>query len=203
VEVLGLLKAYSFISAQVNNSIFSLHQLVHLATRNWLWKKESLKSWVEKAAIQLDKIFPDSDHDNQPMWREYLPHALYLANTAEFQAYHNNHDDFIARIGSCLQSDGRYGEAEIIFRTVLDIRESVCGPDKVETLTSVSQVGSVLAEQGKYKEVEAMHQRALQGCKKVLGPKHPNTLISISHLGSVLAGQGKYKEAEAMHERAL
>jgi tetratricopeptide (TPR) repeat protein len=203
VEALGLLKAYSFVSAQVDNSIFSLHRLVHLATRNWLRKRKSLKSWVEKAAGQLDKIFPDSDHDNQQKWREYLPHALYLANSAEFQALQDNYHDFLARTGSCLQSDGRYREAEIIFRNVLEKRERACGPDDVDTLTSVSQLGSVLARQGKYEEAEAMHRRALQGYEKVLGPEHPDTLTSVSKLGSVLARQGKYEEAEAMHRRAL
>ncbi|GFF89026.1 TPR-like protein [Aspergillus lentulus] len=33
-EAIGLLKAYSFITAQTRDSLFSLHQLVHLATQN-------------------------------------------------------------------------------------------------------------------------------------------------------------------------
>jgi hypothetical protein len=107
VEALGLLKAYSFVTAQVDGSIFSLHRLVHLATRNWLRRSESLQSWVQKAANQLDKIFPNDSHDNRQEWRDYLPHALYLIDSAEFQAYQSNHDDFLARIGICLQSDGR------------------------------------------------------------------------------------------------
>jgi hypothetical protein len=64
VEGLGLLKGYSFISAQVDDSMYSLYRLVHLTTRNWLRKRESLESWLEKAAGQLDKIFPDSDHED-------------------------------------------------------------------------------------------------------------------------------------------
>ncbi|KAL2783319.1 hypothetical protein BJX66DRAFT_132060 [Aspergillus keveii] len=203
VEALGLLKAYSFISAQVDDSIFSLHRLVHLATRNWLRERQSLENWVEKAAGQLDKIFPNSDHDNRLKWREYLPHALYLANSAEFLALQDNYHDFLARTGSCLQSDGRYGEAEIISRNVLAMRERACGPDDVDTLISVSNLGLVFAQQGKYKEAEAMHQRALQGFEKVLGPEHPNTLSGVSNLGSVLEEQGKYEEAEAMHRRDL
>jgi hypothetical protein len=54
------------------------------------------------------------------MWRDYLPHAQYLTDSAEFQAYQADHDDFLARIGSCLQSYGRYGEAEIVFRNALE-----------------------------------------------------------------------------------
>jgi tetratricopeptide (TPR) repeat protein len=203
VEALGLLKAYSFVSAQVNDSTFSLHRLVHLATRNWLRKRESLESWVEKAVGQLDKIFPNSNHNNRQKWREYLPHALYLANSAEFQAHQDNYHDFLARTGSCLQNDGRYGVAEIIFRNVLEMREGAYGPEHPDTLTSVSQLGSVLADQGKYEEAEAIQQRALQGCEKVRGPEHPDTLTSVSRLGSVLERQGKYEEAEAMHRQAL
>ncbi|KAL4935266.1 hypothetical protein BDV06DRAFT_217551 [Aspergillus oleicola] len=60
VEALGLLKAYSFVSVQVDESILSLHRLVHLATRNWLRKRETLESWVEKAADQLDKTAQNS-----------------------------------------------------------------------------------------------------------------------------------------------
>jgi tetratricopeptide (TPR) repeat protein len=203
VEALGLLKAYSFVSAQVDDSIFSLHRLVHLATRNWLRKRETLQSWIETTADQLDKSFPNSNYDNRQKWRDYLPHALYLANSAEFQAHQDNYHDFLTRIGSCLQSDGRYGEAEVVFRNVLEMREGACGPEHADTLTSVSQLGSVLARQGKYEEAEAMHRRALQGYEKVLGLEHPDTLTSVSQLGSVLARQGKYEEAEAMHRRAL
>ncbi|KAL4860606.1 hypothetical protein BDV12DRAFT_204865 [Aspergillus spectabilis] len=203
VEALGLLKAYSFISAQVDDSIFSLHRLVHLATRNWLRKRESLKIWVEIAADQLDKSVPNSVHDNRRQWRDYLPHALYLANSAEFQAYKDNRDDLLAKIGSCLQSDGRYSEAEILFRNVLAMRERACGPEDPDTLASISQLGSVLAQQGKYEEAEAMHRRDLAGSEKVLGPDHPDTLTSVSQLGSVLDDQGGYGEAEAMHRRAF
>ncbi|KAB8213257.1 putative kinesin light chain [Aspergillus novoparasiticus] len=203
VEALGLLKAYSFVSTQFDDSIFSLHRLVHLATRNWLRKRENLHSWVQKTADQLDKKFPNSNHDNRQKWRYYLPHALYLTNSAEFQAYQGNYHNFLARIGSCLYSDGRYSEAEILFRNVLEMREKACGPEDPETLTSVSQLGWVLANQGKYEEADAMHQQALQDYKRVLGPEHPNTLTSISQLSSVLADQGKYKEAEAIERRAL
>lgn len=57
VEALGLLKAYSFVNAQVNDSILSLHRLVHLATRNWLRNRDALGNWIDKAADRLDKIF--------------------------------------------------------------------------------------------------------------------------------------------------
>ncbi|KAL4860351.1 hypothetical protein BDV12DRAFT_191749 [Aspergillus spectabilis] len=159
VEALGVLKAYSFVSAQVDESIFSLHRLVHLATRNWLRERETLLSWIKKTADRLDKSFPNSNHDNQQKWRDYLPHALYLANSAEFQAHQDNYHDFLTRIGSCLQSDGRYGEAEVVFRNVLAVREGACGSKHPDTLTSVSNLGSVLARQGNVSKLSSVLER--------------------------------------------
>ncbi|KAH1335475.1 hypothetical protein KXV68_004540 [Aspergillus fumigatus] len=159
VEALGLLKAYSFVNAQVNDN------------------------------------FPNNDNDNRRMWRDYLPHTQYLTDSAEFQAYQADHDDFLARIGSCLQSDGRYGKAEIIFRNALEIRERACGLDHPDTLASISQLGSVLARQGKYEEAEAMHRQALQGYEKVLGSEHPSTLTTMHNLAFNLKQLGKVSDA--------
>ena len=173
-DALGLLKAYSFISVQVDDSSFSLHPLVHLATRNWLRKRETFESWIEKAADRLDEIFPDNNHENRQKWRKYLPHAQYLTGSEEFKAYQDNYNDFLEKIGSCLKSDGRYAEGEPLLRNVLKCRERTCGLEHPDTLTSISQLGSVLADQGKYEEAEAMHRQALRGREKVLGPEHPD-----------------------------
>ncbi|KAL4947253.1 hypothetical protein BDW69DRAFT_204566 [Aspergillus filifer] len=171
VEALGLLKAYSFVSGQVNDRIFSLHRLVHLATRNWLRERKTFKSWIDTATKQLNKVFPDSNHENRQLWRDYLPHALYLVNSAEFQGPQPHHDDFLERIGKCLHSDGRYAEAEILFRNVLENRERAYGLDHPDTLTS-----------GKYEEAAALHRQAFRGYEKVLGPEHPDILKSLHHL---------------------
>ncbi|KAL4970221.1 uncharacterized protein BDV14DRAFT_186687 [Aspergillus stella-maris] len=160
VEALGLLKAYSFVSGQVDGSIVSLHRL-------------TFRIWVETAAKQLDK------------------------------AQQAHHDALLERIGRCLQSDGRYAEAETI----------AWGLEDPDTLTSISQLAWA----------EAMERRALQGCKKVLGPKHPDTLISVSQLGlamhrrellglekvlgpehpDTLTSVSQLGSAEAMHRQAL
>ncbi|KAL5040925.1 hypothetical protein BDW71DRAFT_213598 [Aspergillus fruticulosus] len=141
VDALGLLKAYSFVSAQVDGGLFSLHRLVHLATRNWLRNTDTLEGWVERAAGQLSKVFPNNDHGNRQMWRNYLPHALYLVGSREFQDYQDNYGDLLERVGSCLRSDGRFLESETVFQNVLEIRERVCGSDHPDTLTSVSYLG--------------------------------------------------------------
>ncbi|KAL4789393.1 putative kinesin light chain [Aspergillus venezuelensis] len=184
VEALGLLKAYSFLSVQLDDKTFSLHRLVHLATRNWLRETKTFEGWVETATEQLDKVFPEAKHDNRQWWGDYLPHALYLVDTAEFQACQDNHNGFVARIGECLQLDGRYSKAETLFRNVLSVQERTCGLEDPDTLAI-----------GKNKEAEAMHQQALQGYKKVLGPEHPDTLASMHKLAFTLKGLEKLSHA--------
>ncbi|KAJ5494608.1 Tetratricopeptide-like helical [Penicillium fimorum] len=203
VEALGLLKAYSFISEHAHENTFSLHRLVHLATRNWMRKTKVIDRWVHTAAQQLHELFPNDDHSNRGLWRDYLPHALYLTNTEEFHHFYFQYVGFTSRVGSSLQSDGRYDEANPLFTRNLRVREKALGPEHADTLTSVNDLGYVLRRQGKYEEAEAMHRRALEGREKALGPEHPDTLTSVNDLGSVFERQGKYEEAEAMYRRAL
>ncbi|KAL3430340.1 putative kinesin light chain [Aspergillus tetrazonus] len=164
VEVLGVLKAYSFITMQVDDSFLSLHRLVHLATRNWLRKRDTFKTWLERTADQLGK-------------REYLLHALYLVDSAEFQAYQDNHEAFLSRVAGCLQSDGRYTEAETLFRDVLRVRERACGPEHPYTLTSVSQLGDISQALSLIKECADLRN-------EVLGSDHPHSISTFNTLSN-------------------
>ena len=129
VEALGLLKAYSFVSAQADNNIPSLHRLVHLATRNSLRRRGSLDNWVERVAGQLDKVLLNENRGNQQVWRDCLPHALYLVDSAEFQTRQDKHDNLLTKIGRRLESDGIYAEAQRLLLNVFRIRERARGPE--------------------------------------------------------------------------
>jgi nucleoside phosphorylase/tetratricopeptide (TPR) repeat protein len=203
VDALGLLSAYSFISEHVGKGSFSLHRLVHLATRNWMRKNQVFDRWVRRVTQRLDDILPDDDHKNQGLWRIYLPHALYLTNSPEFRHIYSEYVDFPLRVGRSLQIEGRYDEAKTLFVENLSVREKALGAEHIDTLASVTYLGSVLEDQGKYKEAEAMYRRAFKGREEALGSEHPDTLDSVTYLSSVLHLQGKDEGAEAMHRRAL
>lgn len=49
-DAIGLLKAYSFVSEQVGEGLLSLHQLVHLATRNWMRREQQFVLQMLKTA---------------------------------------------------------------------------------------------------------------------------------------------------------
>lgn len=112
----------------------------------------------------------------------------------------------LARYGvlaAVLQARGKYEEAEEIDRRVLEGRESVLGPDHIDTLATASNLALVLGKLGKHNEAERLNRRALEGRQKTLGPKNIDTLASISNLSLVLRDLGRYDEAESLSRRAL
>jgi hypothetical protein len=85
-NALGGLKPYSFITVQPINQFLNLHQLVHLTTRNWLRRGNSLEQWIAKTGTRLKSIFPNDDYRNRTLRREYLPHAQSFLRSKEFHS---------------------------------------------------------------------------------------------------------------------
>ncbi|KAE8390298.1 nucleoside phosphorylase domain-containing protein [Aspergillus alliaceus] len=112
IDAIGLLKAFSFISEDGGDHSLNLHRLVYLATRNWMRKSQQFSRHILKTADRLSEAFPNNDHTNRKVWREYLPHAFSLIAEADFQKEQEKYINFIVNIGMCLYSDGRWKEAE-------------------------------------------------------------------------------------------
>ncbi len=114
-------------------------------------------------------------------------------NTA--QSYNN--------LASNLDNQGRYKEAEPLFRKALAIYEEVLGPKHPDTALSYNNLASNLDNQGRYKEAEPLCRKALAVREEVLGPKHPATAESYHNLALNLEAQGRAKEAEPLLRKAL
>ena len=99
-------------------------------------------------------------------------------------------------LAQSLKGDGRYAEAERIFRELHDVRMRVDGAEHAETLANASEIGSCFGGQGKHAEAEQIQREVHAVRKRVLGPEHPDTLTSASNLANSLWNQGKYAEAE-------
>ncbi|BCR88831.1 uncharacterized protein ACHE_50029A [Aspergillus chevalieri] len=198
IDALGLLSAYSFITIQPGNGSITLHRLVHLATRNWMKKADQFTLYIRKTADRLSETFPHNDHTNRQLWREYLPHALFLLGANEFQENQEQYVDYIENVGTCLDSDGRYKEAEKLLVQVMEIRKQVLGPEHPSILTSMANLASTYRNQGRWKEAEELQLQVMETWKQVLGPEHPSTLTSMANLASTYRDQGRWKEAEEL-----
>jgi tetratricopeptide (TPR) repeat protein len=98
---------------------------------------------------------------------------------------------------------GRYSEAEPLFKRALAINEKALGPDHPGTTQGLNNLAVLYRTQGRYGEAEPLYRRALAIHEKALGPNHPDTAQSLNNLALLCNLQGKYAEAELFLRRAL
>jgi CHAT domain-containing protein len=84
------------------------------------------------------------------------------------------------------ESQGRYGEAEPLYRRFYQLSEEVLGPKHPDTLTSINNLAALYESQGRYGEAEPLYKRCLQLSEEVLGPKHPSTLTTLLNYSACL-----------------
>jgi tetratricopeptide (TPR) repeat protein len=202
-DAIGTLSAYSFVSTQYADKIYDVHRLVHLATRNWLRREESLTMWVAKAMKRLAKVFPDGDHMDRSIWRSYLTHARCVLDSNDNKEETKDRGELIWKLGACLFQDGRYNEAEKLLLEEAETNKRVLGEEHPQTLTSMGNLASTYTNQGRWKEAEELEVQVLETKKRVLGEEHPETLISMGNLASTYRKQGRWKEAEELEVQVL
>jgi len=134
---------------------------------------------------------------------EYELRMFAYNHNLELGLAHPNTLTSVNNLGLVLGNQGKYEDAEKLFRQALEGHEKALGPTRSNTLISMSNLGSVLQNQRKYEDAEKLFRRALEGFEKALGPTHLNTLVSVRKLGLMLQYQGKYEEAEKLFRQAF
>jgi tetratricopeptide (TPR) repeat protein len=102
-----------------------------------------------------------------------------------------------------LYAQGKYAQAEPLFRKGLAVYEEVLGPKHPDTATCYNNLAVNLESQGRAKEAEPLKRQALAVREEVLGPKHPDTAASYGNLATNLDAQGRAKEAEPLYRKAV
>ena len=205
IDAIGLLSAYSFISKRSTSNVFDLHQLVHLATRNWLRRQGKLCDWTNRAISRMADVFPSSEENNRTLWRSYLVHAQKIQNSANFQI--NTWDGLpllrhylplFRRYGECLLQDGRWTEAEATFSQQVEVASSFLGQEDPFTLTSMTDLAFTRGRQGKWDETIHCLEQISKTQERVLGSNHLDLLITVGYLATFYAQCGCYETAEKL-----
>ncbi|KAL2859115.1 P-loop containing nucleoside triphosphate hydrolase protein [Aspergillus lucknowensis] len=172
IDAIGLLKAFSFVSEHVKGHTLSLHRLVYLSTRNWLRKQQQFSQRIQETADHFSHAFPDNDHKNRTVWRDYLPHALALVGESDFQNKREKYIKLIRNIGRCLRTDGRYNEAAVLFEDIIKMqRKDMSSLGLLSLLTGVADLASTYNVQGRWKEAEELEVRVMETWKQGDGRK--------------------------------
>ena len=102
-----------------------------------------------------------------------------------------------------LQAQGKYNEAEPLFREALAVQCATLGNRHPDTLTSINNLGLLMKHKGDLAAAEPLYREALEGRRATLGNRHQNTLSSINNLGVLLQDKGDLAAAEPLYREAL
>ena len=109
----------------------------------------------------------------------------------------------INNLASLYQDQGKYPDAEPLYKEALVGRQKTLGLEHSDTLTSMNNLAFLYQDQGKYTDAEPLYKKALAGCQKALGLKHPDTFTFMNNLASLYSHQGKYADAEPLYKEVL
>ncbi|GKZ75538.1 hypothetical protein AnigIFM56816_000191 [Aspergillus niger] len=194
-NALGILKAYSLVSEGSSEGCITIHRLVFLAVRKWLQHCGSFSEWSKKACDQLNWTFPSVTYENRRLWRKYLHHALFLLRGSPRSSIWDR-EELVWKIGQCLYHDGRYYEAENIFRKILERQKGMVG-DSVGTATA-TWMTATLWHQGRLVEAERMEADILNHREWQQRLQDPEILGNIGNLALIYMDQGLLTQAEAL-----
>ena len=105
------------------------------------------------------------------------------------------------------KNQGKYSDAEAIFKQCLDMTMVVLGEN--HTLTTMSNLAATYnhqgkySDQGKYRDAEVLYKQCLDKSKVLLGESHPLTLNTMNNLANTFQSQGKHRDAEVLYKQCL
>jgi tetratricopeptide (TPR) repeat protein len=122
---------------------------------------------------------------------------------ARFGINHAKYGQALNNLAVVYDEQGKYAEAEGLFKRALTIREQAVGANHPDVAETLNNLANVFEEQGKYGEAEGLYKRVLAIYEQALGANHPNVADPLNNLALVFEAQGKYAEAEGLYKRAL
>jgi eukaryotic-like serine/threonine-protein kinase len=102
-----------------------------------------------------------------------------------------------------LQAQGRFAEAERLYRQSLARRRRLLGSEDLEVSESLRNLGALLTAQGKHSDAEPLYREALAMREKLLGHEHLDVAASKQDLAGLLEAQWRFSEAEQYYRDVL
>ncbi|KAH8881765.1 TPR-like protein [Thozetella sp. PMI_491] len=128
-----------------------------------------------------------SDYPGQDVSGNEHPHALTT----------------MYKLASGLNSQGKYEEAEPIYRKTLEFHRHVLSDKHPYTLITMNNFAYCLDKQGKYEEAERMYHKTLELWRQIPSDEYRHSLATMYNLASSLSSRGKYEEAEPIYRKTL
>ena len=106
-------------------------------------------------------------------------------------------------LASLYKEQGRYADAEPLYKRALTANEHTLGPDHPLTLDTANNLAALYQATRRYDEAEQLYKRTLEAKERALGAEHPQTLSIVDKLATLYGEQGRFGDAEPFQRRAL
>jgi CHAT domain-containing protein/Tfp pilus assembly protein PilF len=106
-------------------------------------------------------------------------------------------------IGQTYFNEGRYDDAEVLYKKALALQETLQPPDTEGILASLFNLGQVQQRREQFLDAELLLRRALVISETIFAAKDLRLAIALQNLATTLESQRKNKEAEALFRRAV
>ncbi|MET4293372.1 CHAT domain-containing protein/Tfp pilus assembly protein PilF [Bradyrhizobium sp. LB8.2] len=109
----------------------------------------------------------------------------------------------LSNLAALYQRQGRYAEAEPLFKRALAVREKGLSREHPDVGQSLNNLATLYVKQQHYADAEPLFQRALAIYQKAGGPEHPAVATVLNNLGQVYRDLNRDADAEAPIKRSL
>src|SRR5438477_3775888 len=101
------------------------------------------------------------------------------------------------------KEEGRYADAEPLYKRLLAINEKAHGPDHPSVALALNDLAELYKEEGRYADAEPLYKRAMATWKKALGPDHPDVAQSLNNLADLYLAPGSLRRCRAILQAGL
>ena len=99
--------------------------------------------------------------------------------------------------------DGRYADAEPLFKRALNIEEKALGSKAYVLAIQLASLGLIYKSERRYVEAEEFLKRSLTVAEDSLGPAHPAVADVLGNLAQLFLVQGRYADALPFVQRMI
>ena len=103
---------------------------------------------------------------------------------------------------SVYDDQGRYADAEALYKRALAIAEKALGQDHPDVGTTLNNLARVHRNQGKYADAEPLYKRSLAIREKAFGAVHPAVAMTFDNLAILSASSGNAENALTYSRKA-
>lgn len=106
-------------------------------------------------------------------------------------------------LASLDKAQGKYDQAEELFKQSLAIRVKAQGPDHADVVVGLANLADLYESEGKLSVAKPLYLRALAIETKALGKDHPNLASTYTSVAVLLMEEGSFVQAESFYQQAL